>query len=199
MGGLRERKKQRTRDTIARVALELFDEQGFRATTIPQIAEAADVAPRTVSAYFPAKEDLVFPDMAVTLARLSERLAARRPGESALEALRGWVVAELPGWQERDDEMRIRRRVVATDEALRSHERRFIGRVQELMAAAIADDVGESADDVVPRMAAAATAAILEGLGHHGDEGLDDAVALIDGVVTFVDAGIHAVRSGATP
>ena len=60
--GLRERKRVRTRITIARAALELFDRQGFQETTIPQIAEAADVSPRTVSAYFPHKEELAFPD-----------------------------------------------------------------------------------------------------------------------------------------
>jgi AcrR family transcriptional regulator len=77
--GLRERKKQRTRETIARAALALFDAQGFRATTIAEIAEAADVAPRTVSAYFPAKEDLVFPDQDEICASLERRLTERRP------------------------------------------------------------------------------------------------------------------------
>ena len=79
--GLRERKRQRTRETIARVALELFDRQGFQETTIAQIAEAADVSPRTVSAYFPHKEDLAFPDVEAEFAafdaRLRDRLAGR--------------------------------------------------------------------------------------------------------------------------
>src|ERR671916_1465318 len=88
--GLRERKRRRTRQTIARAALEIFDRQGFQETTIPQIAEAADVSPRTVSAYFPHKEDLVFPDGDEAIGQLVARLREREPGESAVDALLDW-------------------------------------------------------------------------------------------------------------
>ncbi len=57
--GLRERKKLQTRAAISEAADELFEAQGFAATTIPQIAERAQVSPRTVSYYFPVKEELV--------------------------------------------------------------------------------------------------------------------------------------------
>ena len=89
--GLRERKKERTRATIARVALELFARDGFAATTLSAIAEAADVSPRTVSTYFPSKEGIVFavyPDAIERLgaaARQSRtwRKSGRRVGEWA--------------------------------------------------------------------------------------------------------------------
>jgi AcrR family transcriptional regulator len=68
--GLRERKRRITRQTIAREALELFARQGYADTTIPQIAEASGVSPRTVSAYFPHKEDLAFPDSDEAFGRL---------------------------------------------------------------------------------------------------------------------------------
>ncbi len=78
--GLRERKRERTRKAIAEAALELFARQGFHDTTIPQIAEAADVSPRTVSGYFPAKEDLAFPYADVQMAEFERRLEDRAAG-----------------------------------------------------------------------------------------------------------------------
>lgn len=58
-GGLRERKKAKTKAAIQRHAVRLFTEQGFAATTVEQIAEAAEVSPSTVFRYFPTKEELV--------------------------------------------------------------------------------------------------------------------------------------------
>src|SRR3954469_24397623 len=60
--GLRERKSTRTREAIERAALELALEQGFDRTTVDQIAERADVSPRTVFVRYPTKEAIVFGD-----------------------------------------------------------------------------------------------------------------------------------------
>lgn len=61
-GGLRERKKAKTKAAIQSHAVRLFREQGYAATTVEQIAEAAEVSPSTVFRYFPTKEDLVVTD-----------------------------------------------------------------------------------------------------------------------------------------
>ncbi len=58
--GLRERKKTKVRATIVEAAFALFEDQGFEATTIEQIAERAEVSRRTIFRYFASKEDLVF-------------------------------------------------------------------------------------------------------------------------------------------
>jgi AcrR family transcriptional regulator len=199
--GHRERKKQRTRETIARTALELFDRHGFHATTIPQIAEAADVAPRTVSTYFPAKEDLVFADQDESYAQLEQRVRERPAGETAPDALRAWVEAQLPDWQAREDELQMRRRVVDADEGLRTHRSRFVVLTQELMVEEIARDLGSDAGELDPLMAAAATSAMLDVLVEHrpaGDGGVTawhtEALELMDRALLFVNAGIRALR-----
>ena len=110
MSGLRERKRERTRQAIADAALDLFARQGFHETTIPQIAEAADVSPRTVSGYFPAKEDLAFPDADERIGALEERLRSRAPGETAADALRAWLPDIVGADTDRAAELRTRRR-----------------------------------------------------------------------------------------
>ena len=55
---LQERKKAMTRAAIQQHALQLFREQGYDATTVDQIADAADVSATTFFRYFPAKEDV---------------------------------------------------------------------------------------------------------------------------------------------
>ncbi|SDM31184.1 TetR/AcrR family transcriptional regulator [Nonomuraea jiangxiensis] len=81
--GLRERKKRRTREALVAAAVELFQRQGYEATTVAQIAAAADVSTRTFFLHFPAKEDVVLGDadarveLAVRL--IEERAADERP------------------------------------------------------------------------------------------------------------------------
>lgn len=81
--GLRERKRRQTRERIAQAALKLFLEQGFEATTIDQIAEAADVSKRGFFDYFPAKEDVV----AAWQDEFAESLLAAVAGRPAKEPM----------------------------------------------------------------------------------------------------------------
>src|ERR1700684_311512 len=85
--GLRERKKARTRASLREHALRLFREQGYQATTVEQIAAAAEVSPSTFFRYFPTKEDVVIQD------DMDARLFAafeRQPAElSTIAAVRG--------------------------------------------------------------------------------------------------------------
>ncbi|GAA4106347.1 TetR family transcriptional regulator [Actinomadura miaoliensis] len=83
---LRERKKLRTRRAIQDHALRLFAEQGYDATTVEQIAAAAEVSPSTFFRYFPSKEDVVVNDEYDPV--LVELFRAQPPELTVLEALR---------------------------------------------------------------------------------------------------------------
>jgi AcrR family transcriptional regulator len=84
--GLRERKKARTRALIQEHALRLFGEQGYEATSVEQIAAAAEVSPSTVFRYFATKPDLVIYDDLDD--RMIEAFRAQPPELSAIQALR---------------------------------------------------------------------------------------------------------------
>jgi AcrR family transcriptional regulator len=97
-GGLRERKKAKTKSAIQRHAVRLFTQQGFAATTVEQIAEAAEVSPSTVFRYFPTKEDLVVFDAYDPVIFAEFR---RQPPElSLIEAWRGALRATFAGMSE---------------------------------------------------------------------------------------------------
>ncbi|MEC3954883.1 TetR family transcriptional regulator [Nocardia sp. CDC153] len=85
--GLRERKKQQTRTRIIDVALKLCDEQGFDATTVEQIADAADVSPRTVNRYFDSKEAIVIAPIEGWGQALADALRAQPVTGDEMEAL----------------------------------------------------------------------------------------------------------------
>ena len=86
--GLRERRKQETRQAISDIATRLFVAHGFDEVTISQVADAAGVAKMTVTNYFARKEDLVFDRAETVIGHLAEVVAARKPGESMLSAIR---------------------------------------------------------------------------------------------------------------
>lgn len=203
--GLRERKKRRRRAAIASAALRLFEKQGFRNTTIAQIAEAADVSPRTVFAYFPTKEDLLFPDSPEVIEGLSHALAGRGEGVTTGDALRGWV-KELLDRDEDGEEDRIRRRIIEAEMDLRAHEHLVMDAIGDVLAASLARDLGTEPDDVVAQLAAAAAVGALNAIGrrHWDEKGAPlerrraFALALIDQAMVFVDGGTRALRDHST-
>lgn len=93
---LRERKKQRTRLALEEAALDLFERKGFDATTIEEVAAAADVSPRTLFRYFATKRDLIFGDTERYLAQLLGLVRARPRAEAPLVALAAAFVELAP-------------------------------------------------------------------------------------------------------
>ncbi|MEU9322663.1 TetR family transcriptional regulator [Streptomyces canus] len=95
METLRERKKQRTREALLRVAIELFTTEGYERTTVDDIADAVGVSQRTFFRYFAGKEDAALALDEMTVTRFVEAVRARPSHEPPLEALRQAV---LEGW-----------------------------------------------------------------------------------------------------
>src|SRR5512132_38613 len=89
--GLRERKKQQTRQLIAETARRLFAERGFEAVTVAEVARVAEVSEATVFNYFPTKEDLFYVGLEAFEAELLAAIADRPTGESVLSAFARFV------------------------------------------------------------------------------------------------------------
>src|SRR5918998_4040472 len=200
--GLRERKKQRTREQIVEAAMGLFAERGYQATTIAEIATAADVAPRTFFAYFPSKEAVVFHSVDRDLDRLASALQDRLPGETAFDALRRWIDAKFDEWIAAEDEALLRKRLCREDEGLANFQGGVMSRIQELLLEAIADDLGEPQDALRPRLVAAAAIAALmslEGTLHEkaeepGPAVKAEALAVLDDAMLFLRGGLGALQ-----
>jgi AcrR family transcriptional regulator len=200
--GLRERKKQKTRELIAATALSLFSQRGYAATTVAEIAAAADVSERTVFTYFPAKEDLLFSDHLEFERGLGAALSQRSKSTPALEALRNFIVENLSRY---DEQARLRWQVVSHDEQLRSRERARQAGLGSVIAAAIADDLGEDVDDLRPQLVTAAVIAAFTATYEHRFRARSrtasraQAVAVIDEAIVFLSGGLDAIRAFPKP
>jgi AcrR family transcriptional regulator len=140
--GLRERKRERTREEIRQAALELFDRHGFDDTTIEQIADAADVGRRTFFRYFPTKQSVLFADAEEKAAQLAEAFAAQpldqhpvRSAIGALEELIGVIEPQKARHQ-------MFRTIVVEGVDVRSRHLEVNDRVKAGLAAAIAERLG---------------------------------------------------------
>ena len=86
--GRREENKQRTRSALEQAAARLFEQQGFEATTVRDIALAAGVGERTFFRYFPSKEDLVLQQVRDLIPGFMRAVRERPAAEAPLTALR---------------------------------------------------------------------------------------------------------------
>jgi AcrR family transcriptional regulator len=187
--GLRERKKLKTHLTIQREALRLFREQGYEATTVEQIAAAAEVSHTTFFRYFPTKEDVVLHDALDPLAMAA--LEAQPPELSPIEALR-LAMREVYG-------------SLSSEELAAEHERQALIRATPELWAAMLNDLantsevlvrsfarrmGKAADDIAVLTLAGAVlgAGMVVWLSHPADAVLD--------YVELFDAALAQLQSG---
>ena len=201
--GLRERKKEQTRRAIEDAAFGLFAERGFQATTVADIAEAADVAPRTFFAYFPSKEDVLFADFDETSEALAARLRDRLPGESTFDALRAWLTGLLPDLEADENREALRHRLCSEYESIAAHERHLMARFEAIIAESVAADLGDAPSDLRPRMIAAAAIAALMAM-RPDDPGAEELPAgeklqRLDEALEFLRGGVAVLQRGPVP
>lgn len=178
--GLRERKKQRTRDALLRAALELFTTRGYEQTTVDDIAEAVDVSQRTFFRYFPGKEEAAFAVQDMVEEKFLESLRARPPHEAPLEALRRAV---LDNWDRIGEaivslvplelHLRMFRAIESTPALLAAHLRRSV-ETEEQIARLLAAREGLDVDaDPRPRLLVAAFGGVMRVTGRQWSTGED--------------------------
>jgi AcrR family transcriptional regulator len=188
--GLRERKKAKTRAAIQQHALRLFQEQGYDATTVEQIADAAEISPSTFFRYFPTKEDVVLYD---DLDPLIIAAFEAQPAElTPIQAMRGAMIAvftSLPA--EEMDKQWERGRLVLSVPELRMRFWDQVAEAFQLLAALVAKRVGRRADD--PELlifAGAVGGALLAAMLANVDKLEESYPKLIDDTLTYLEAGM---------
>jgi AcrR family transcriptional regulator len=191
--GLRERKKARTRAAIREHAIRLFREQGYPATTVEQIAAAAEVSPATFFRYFPTKEDVVLQDDMdlVTL----EALEAQPPELGPIAAFRAAAAQSLAAMTPED-----RRRLGDTTylmlavPEIRARALDEFTRALDQVAGALAQRLGREPDDFAIRILTGAIMGVVMSVTMpYATAGDTDIVAMfgrIDRALAHLEAGL---------
>jgi AcrR family transcriptional regulator len=171
MAGLRARKKELTLRTIQREALRLYTEQGFEATTVEQIAEAAGVSPATFYRYFTSKEDVVITDDydPIFVSSIMERPA----DEPLIDSIRAIMTDVLIAHFDRDRELlRTRHALMRKTQSLQAASFQEQERSHEMFIGLIARHLRRSINDLDVRIAVGAiTGALKEAFGSWLDDG----------------------------
>lgn len=189
--GLRERKKLKTRMAIRRSTYRLIAEQGYDATTIEQIAEAAEVSPSTVFRYFATKEDIVLTD---EYDPLMEAAIRNRPAdEPPLQSMRFVVTETLATLlATEEEEVRRRTRLMVEVPAIRARLSETMSDTAKMLARVLAGRSGRSADDLAVRVFVAAVLGALREVtlywGEHGQEG--DLIAMVNQALDTLESGL---------
>jgi AcrR family transcriptional regulator len=150
--GLRELKKQRTRNLVADTALGLFLERGFDQVTVAEIAEAAEVDAKTVYNYFPTKPELIYQRLEAFETGLLDAVRERTPDESILAAFgrAALAIQGLLGDPAASAQLEQVNKMISNSPALLAHEQQMFGRFTASLAKLIAGETGLNPTDVQP-------------------------------------------------
>ena len=189
--GLRERKKERTRETIRRRALQLFIAQGYDATTVQQIIDDVEISESTFFRYFPTKGDVVLSDDfdPIIVAAFQRQPASLTP----LQALR---VAFHEAFAELTDEeiaeQAKRMQLVLAVPELRAAMLDQFGQAMTLLASVLAERTGRRPDDMAVRtLAGAVIGAAMAVLFAMLDDPSADLATLFDEAMGHLEGGLR--------
>jgi AcrR family transcriptional regulator len=195
--GLRARKKQRTRDDLMRVALELFTSQGYEATTVDEIADAVEVSQRTFFRYFASKEDVAFGIVSLVEGQFVEQLRLRPADEGPILAMRtavsaGWAMASetIEDIASVELVMQAYQMIESTPALLSAHMRRGSETEEEIVRIIAEREALDVERDPRPRAAVAAVCGVLRMAGRiWGQPGHETSVeCLVALTQTYLDA-----------
>jgi AcrR family transcriptional regulator len=153
--GLRERKRQQTRERLTQVAMALFLERGFEATTLDDIAAAADISRRGFFHYFASKEDVVFAWQEDSTAALIAAVAARPASESMLAAAENAMSAMVR--QLKPGEAIAMARLKRDNSALQARDQVKYEKLERALAEALGKRAGHKAEKLQARLVAMMT------------------------------------------
>jgi AcrR family transcriptional regulator len=150
--GLRERKRQQTRERLTRAAMALFLERGFEATTLDDIAAAADISRRSFFHYFASKEDVVFAWQEESTAALIAAVAARPADESMLTAAENAITAMVR--QLEPSEAIAMARLKRDNPALQARDQVKYEKLERALAEALGRRAGHKTEKLQARLVA---------------------------------------------
>ena len=192
--GLRERKKAKTRASIREHAVRLFREQGYHATTVEQIAAAAEVSPSTFFRYFPTKEDVVLQDDMDT--RMVEALERQPAGLGPLVAVRAAVQEAFASYTAADlDLFSENAALTVTVPEIRARALDEFARTIGVISEALAKRAGRPADDLAVRTTAGAIIGVIMSItmpwaGWSDRQNIQDTFQRIDQALALLEAGL---------
>jgi AcrR family transcriptional regulator len=161
---LRDRKRERNRGALVDAAVGLFERQGYERTTIAEIAEAAEMGPRTFFNYFTSKEEILFPDseqrVQDAVAAIGRNAADRSPAQALADAVTMVV--------DTSDDMvgplaDVRNALIRTGPAVRGRALQIQQSAQQRIAAALRAAYPDELDDVTAAALVGATIGAVAG------------------------------------
>ena len=190
---LREQKKLRTREALARAAIRLFSEQGYDETTVEEIASQANVSARTFFRYFKSKEDVIFFDSDELTETYRESLTTRLPGETLVDRVRraSRDVLRVMGYEHPHYDVRVGRLLLEVP-ALSARMAALDAQREDILAPVIAEEYGLRPEDPRAQLAAGAVVGSIRAMRRRWlyAGGVDRPADLLDEAFTLLRRGL---------